>query len=294
MKRIFHVVVFILCSFSLFSQSEYSKTIDVFLIGGQSNATGQGYMKNIPKKFEVDTSVILYYSKYLNNGKNSEQWLPLCQASETEDKFGIELSMGTLLQKKYPSRKIALIKHALSGSNLYEQWNPGNRNGEKQGKEYEKLIKTVKDGLDKLRTKGYSPILRAMVWQQGENDAYYTTDIENSYAYGTNLNNLIWQVRKDLDAVNMLFIYGSVIPFPLPQLFPGRDIVRKAQRNIDESTKNILSVDGAVLVNADDLQMRSTDYNTPLPNDSVHLGTYGILELGERFGQTIINRTNND
>lgn len=288
MGKIFCIVAFIFCNFSLFSQTESLKTIDVFLIGGQSNATGQGYMRNIPRSFEVDTSVMFYYSNYLNKGENSEQWLPLCQASETEDKFGVELSLGTLLQKEYSNRKIALIKHALSGSNLYEQWNPGNRNGEKQGEEYAKFIKTVKDGLNKLRTKGYTPVLRAMVWQQGEADARDVAGIDKSRSYGKNMNNFIRQVREDLKAADMLFVYGSVIPMAAIR-FPGRDLVRLAQKGISEKAKSDLSVNGAIFVDADDLQMRRTDYCTPYPDDDVHLGTYGILELGKRFAQIIIN-----
>ena len=43
--------------------SANKKPIDVYLIGGQSNATGQGYLKNIPADFKIDKSVQFYYSK---------------------------------------------------------------------------------------------------------------------------------------------------------------------------------------------------------------------------------------
>lgn len=33
------------------------KEIDVYLVGGQSNATGQAYVKNIPASFKIDTRV---------------------------------------------------------------------------------------------------------------------------------------------------------------------------------------------------------------------------------------------
>ena len=72
------------------------KEIDVYLVGGQSNATRQAYVKNIPASFKIDTRVRIYYSRFLNKGEGSEQWNPLCQASETKNKFGIELSLGTI------------------------------------------------------------------------------------------------------------------------------------------------------------------------------------------------------
>ena len=136
---------YILLSLVVSCSSLWAQEIDVVLIGGQSNATGQGYVRNIPKSFQTDTTVMFYYSKYLNQGEGGDRWRPLCQASETWDKFGVELSLGTALQDYFPERKWALIKHALSGSNLYQQWNPGNREGESQGEEYTKWLQTVKE-----------------------------------------------------------------------------------------------------------------------------------------------------
>ena len=141
-----------------------AQVVDVYLIGGQSNATGQGYVRNIPVSFRLDTTVLFYYSRFLNNGEGGECWRPLCQASETKDKFGVELSLGTKLQKLYPERRVALIKHALSGSNLYEQWNPGNRSGDVRGEEYVKFVETVYSGIKDLERQGFHPVIRAIPW----------------------------------------------------------------------------------------------------------------------------------
>lgn len=266
-----------------------SQEVDVILIGGQSNATGQGYISNLPRSFEVDRSVMFYYSKYLNRGKGSEQWLPLCQASETDDKFGVELSLGTALQKYFPDRKIALIKHALSGSNLYSQWNPGNGETE-AGEEYRKWLETVYQGLNKLKEKGFIPVIRAMVWQQGEGDAREIAGMENSRKYGENLRNLILRIREDLHAPGMLFVYGEVMPMAAER-FPGRELVRKAQVLVAEDSRSQLSVKNAFWVEGDDLQMRRSDYHTPIPQDDVHLGTFGVLTLGERFAEVIFKNS---
>lgn len=263
-----------------------AEEIDVYLIGGQSNATGQGYVRNIPKNYKIDTSVLFYYSRYLNQGQGGEQWGPLCQASETKDKFGVELSMGTKLQTYYPNRKIALIKHALSGSNLFNQWNPGNKPGSKRGAEYDKWLTTVQKGLENLKEQGYTPIIRAMVWQQGEGDALNSAGMENSAKYGENLKNLILEIRKALNAPDMLFVYGEVMPMEAER-FTGRALVRQGQIDVSEAAKTELSVENAILVEGDDLQMRRTDYRTPMPEDDVHLGSFGILTLGERFAKTI-------
>jgi hypothetical protein len=107
-------LVSILIIFTLVYQlNAQTKPIDVYLIGGQSNATGQGYMVNIPEDFSINTAVLFFYSDGLGGGGVSMQWGPLCQASESPDKFGVELSMGSALKKQYPDHAIALIKHAL-------------------------------------------------------------------------------------------------------------------------------------------------------------------------------------
>ena len=266
-----------------------AQEVDVFLIGGQSNATGQGYVRNIPAIFKVDTTVWFYYSRFLNQGEGGGQWTALCQASETRDKFGVELSLGTKLQSLYPERRIALIKHALSGSNLYKQWNPGNRPGDVRGAEYVKFVETVKNALVDLKKQGYRPIIRAMVWQQGEADARDIAGMDQSRRYGPNLKNFIEQVRKEFGCEDMLFVYGTVMPLAAPR-FTGRELVKEAQAAIDEGSGSELSIKNALLIPADDLQMRCNDYKTPMPKDDVHLGTYGILTLGERFADAIYQK----
>lgn len=269
-----------------FTGISYAKDIDVYLIGGQSNATGQGFVKNIPQTFKADTTVLFFYSRYLKQGIGSEKWQPLCPASETKDKFGVELSLGSQLKKYFPNQEIALIKHGLAGSNLYQQWNPGNKTNSKQGTEYKKWLTTVKKAISELKEKGFNPIIRAMVWQQGEGDALKSAGKENSEKYGENLRNLILEIRKELKAPDMLFVYGEVMPMKAER-FTGRELVRQGQIMVSEMSGSPLSVKNTFLVEGDDLQMRCTDYQTTSPKDDVHLGTYGILTLGERFAKTI-------
>ncbi len=274
--------------FVMFSYSQERNEIDVYLIGGQSNATGQGYMKNIPADFEIDKSVHFFYSRYLGGGGIALEWGLLCQASETPDKFGVELSMGTKLKQLFPGREIRLIKHALSGSNLYEQWNPGkNKNDTLNfGPEYKKFIQTVEKGLAKLEAKGFNPKIKAMVWQQGEGDARFIEGLDVSINYGKNLHYFIERVREQLNAPDMLFVYGYVIPVP-QERFTGREEVREGQKNVDQNSGHTLSLKGAFVVETDDLPLRSDEPDSPYPDDKVHFNTFGVLELGNRFANKI-------
>ncbi len=286
MKKILLIAALLLLPLGVMAQG--GKPIYVILIGGQSNASGQGMVANIPASFKMDKSVLFYYSQYLKGSEGSQKWGRLCGASESADKFGVELSLGTRYAEVYPDRKVAIIKHALSGSNLYSQWNPGNREGEEQGEEYTKFITTVQEALQKLRELGYTPIIQGMAWQQGEADARDVAGMDNSRAYGTNLRNFILAVREDLDAPDMKFVYGEVIPIKAKR-FTGREFVRQGQWLVSEGSYSELSVEGAYLVEGDDLQMKSSDFRTPVPLDDVHLGTFGVLTLGERFAMNLMD-----
>lgn len=282
-------IVAILLTFSLVCQlSAQKKPIDVYLIGGQSNATGQGYMVNIPGDFTIDTAVMFFYSEGLGGGGTSMQWGPLCQASERPEKFGVELSMGGALKKHYPGQDIALIKHALSGSNLYSQWNPGvdSNNELNFGPEYKIFVHTIEEGLKGLRASGYAPTIRAMVWQQGEGDARDIAGMENSKNYGKNLRHFIQRVRAQFSSPDMLFVYGYVIPVPMKR-FTGREEVRTSQKNLDQGSGHPMALNGAFVVETDDLPLRCDEPDSPFPNDSVHFNTFGIIELGFRFASKI-------
>lgn len=275
--------IFLVLIFGLIS-CEKQNTIHVVLVGGQSNATGQGYIKNLPEGFKTDSSVLFFYSKYLNGLREKETWVPLSNASENAGKFGPELGLGNELARLKPGENIAFIKHALSGSNLFSQWNPGESPADSAnfGPEFKKFVDTVNKGMEALKEQGYTPVIKAMTWQQGEADARDNAGMEVSRAYEENLQHFIRRVREQFQVPEMIFVYGYVIPVPLPR-FTGREEVREAQRNIDANSGNTASVEKAFVVETDDLPLRSTEPNSPHPEDVVHFNTLGMLELGKRY-----------
>jgi lysophospholipase L1-like esterase len=260
--------------------------IDVYLIGGQSNATGQGYVRNLPKDFKIDPAVLLFTSgkPHLNSGGPAETWIPLRQASESPDRFGPELGFGNRIQELSPGRKIALIKHAHTGTNLYAQWNPGKNAADTAhwGPQFKTFVETVDAGLAALRQQGYQPTLRGMIWQQGENDA------RPGFAgkYGANLAHLIDRLREQFHAPGLRFVYGYVYPPPCSE--EGRFELRQGEHDVDQNSGSLLAVQDAFVVPIDDLSQRADDPGNPLPNDHVHLGTLGQLGLGRRMAEKML------
>jgi hypothetical protein len=262
-----------------------SGPIDVYLIGGQSNATGQGYLDKLPQSFSINTNVLLFNSgsPHLNSGAAPMTWVPLRQASESPDRFGPELGFGNRIQELSPGKKIALIKHAHSGTNLYGDWNPGKDMNDVAhwGEQFKVFVDTVNSGLQGLRDQGYQPTVRGMIWQQGESDI----NQGHARAYGRNLAHFIGRVREQFGVPDLRFIYGYVYPPPNNQV--GRDDVRLG----DQNSGDPLAVKEAFAVETDDLSQRADDPGTPLPNDHVHFGTKGNLDLGIRMAEKMIDPT---
>lgn len=250
--------------------------ISVFILAGQSNATGQGYIANLTPGQTAQSEVSIYHSgkPHLNGKGDANQWHPLMQASESVDRFGPELGLGyRLYQLIGGSRKIGIIKHAHSGTDLARQWNPGAsaRDSAQRGEQYQIWLQTVNHAIEDLKKQGYQPQIKAVFWQQGENDADNPNDANT---YEANLKHLIYTMREDLGEKNLSFVLGLVLPPPSQGV--GRDKVRQAQRNVS-TLKNVY------LVQTDDLSLRANDKNTPHPNDHLHFGTDGTWQLGVRM-----------
>ena len=222
---------------------------------------------------------------HLNSGFREYRWQPLHQASESPDRFGPELGFASRIKPSTLKAQIAIIKHAHSGTNLYVEWNPGNNEKDTShwGFQFKEFIKTVNSGLDSLRKRGYEPLIKGMLWQQGEAEAYSPDSI--SVQYGILLKHFINRVREQLHCRKMLFVYGYVCPPPLTG--SGISTVRQAQHDIDQQSGMALSVNRAFVVQTDDLNRRANDRNTNYPQDQLHFGTDGIWLLGVRMAQII-------
>lgn len=259
--------------------------VDVYLIGGQSNATGQGYTKNIPSSFVINTQVQLYHSSGINSGAAANSWITLRPASEGADscnlglRFGPELAFGNTIQSFYPARSIYLIKHATSNTGLAVDWAPGSNatDTSRFGAQFKTFVSTVDGGLKALQSKGLNPIIRGMLWQQGERDV----DMAGSAAsnYGKSLSAFIARVREQWSAPNMLFVYGYV--YPASNYGSARDQVRQGQADVDQDSGAPLAVKGAFVISGDPFSLRANDPGTCLPNDKIHFGSQGQLDLGK-------------
>ena len=273
-------ILFVVTLVILLCGAASAEPVDVYLLAGQSNATGQGYLANLPQGFAPNAKVLLFHSGgHLNSGAQPNTWIPLRQASESPDRFGPELGFGNRMQDLQTQRRVAIIKHAFSGTNLYHDWAPGKDAADIEhfGPQFKTFVDTVNAGMKALADQGYHAAIRGMLWQQGEGDA----DGQPADDYGANLARFIARVREQFGVPDMVFVYGYVLPPPCAGV--GRDKVRAWEKQIDQDSGSPMAVKGALVVATDDLSQRADDPNTPYKDDHVHFGTAGTLELGRRM-----------
>jgi len=169
---------------------------------------------------------------------------------------GPEISFAYEMQKVL-NKPIGIIMHAVGGTSLATNWNP-----EISSNLYAELTDkvTVARQSKKITVKG-------MIWMQGENDSRY---LDMATAYSRNLTNLILAARTDFNSPSMPFVAGRVNP-PV-SIYKYVDLVRAAQETC--------AVPLYTYINCDDLTKSSGD---------LHYDTAGLVEMGKRFSQSILN-----
>ncbi|NUN12908.1 MAG: lamin tail domain-containing protein [Myxococcales bacterium] len=238
-----------------------SKVVKVFLLAGQSNADGYGFISQLPQ--DLATPQLDVQMFWHSNGVLT----PLGPASTAAGRFGPEIQMGRDLQDGSPKETTLIIKYAVGGTNLYSQWYPGQFPGDPAtGPLYKVFLQTITNAKAAIQNNGGVVQLEGMAWMQGESDGF-GLDVAN--AYETNLTLFIERVRQDISAPTLPFVIGEIYAPTVPY----RLIIRAAQETVAQNLPNTYIVD------TDDLSL----------TDSIHYGTEGQLTLGARFASQLLH-----
>lgn len=229
----------------------------VFILAGQSNMSGYGTTAKLPAAYRrIPANVQFYFNGYPAKMNRFAH-------------FGPEVGFAHAVSRRFPNKKIKLIKFAVGGTSLFA-WDPywrlskaritGNASA---GPLFEKLIKTIK------RHRSLKGIkFTGILWMQGEADSRHSGAART---YSRNLSQFIHALRKELHAPSLAFFIGQVDP-PVTA-FPYRDMVRKAQKNLTTRIKN------SRLVSTKGLEKQQ---------DNLHYNTAGQLALGKRFAKAFL------
>ena len=292
------------------AEEENVKTIDLYLIGGQSNAAGYSPKGDLNETFSNVT-----YAGQVNlsrTGANAgiaaqdliraDDWKPAVTAGlgRSAGHIGPEYGIAKILNGAYSAESPAMIFKSAAGgtrlmniqsgqSNDFGNWYPRSLWGAEaadtaisaKGVQYSNFIENFRSVYTSLVTQGYTPKIKGMAWMQGE------SDLGNHEEYKTLLKTFISDIRNDLQTITsdesikeMPFVIGEIASSYLQYNNPNVPPFVEVQRDV------AVNLDHVYTVQTDDLTIVKSDgtYGGP---DQHHFGTKDAVTLGERFGTAL-------
>lgn len=145
---------------------------------------------------------------------------------------------------------------------------------------YTRFLEVLGRGLDSVRAKGFTPVVKGYIYMQGESDAEHK---ELSEVYGENLKALIGDMRSDVAALtedenakNMTFVVGKITP-----TYNGYTRwVQTLRAGQDQTARELPHV---YTVETDDLPVVDMKTHETLGSDVCHFNAGDMYTLGQRF-----------
>ncbi|MEO0514214.1 MAG: AAA family ATPase [Planctomycetota bacterium] len=203
--------------------------VDIYLLAGQSNMSGQGQADQVPDALrEPHASALIYFAPLSPPGDSlldrphAREWSPLAPGSgDPEGGFGPELSFGHTLAARQPDRRVAVIKAAKGGSSLLRDWRPQDFDDPTTFTNW--MLRDAAQAIEQLYEQGYDPRFAGFLWYQGE--AETRPWIERPEDYTPALDTLLERISDDLnDGQDFAKVFFRVNPHNAEQ--PHFDSVR--------------------------------------------------------------------
>jgi hypothetical protein len=153
-------------------------TADIVVFAGQSNiqVNANTTPQNVPDHIVRDAGVHIWDCEnqcfvVYEAGINSMQ--PVRgQVGGAAGNWGPEAEFSFLMRRAFPARELNIVKFGIGGSQLagnpeVPNWCPSGK-----GELFDRTEKTIFDSKQVLQKQGKFPVVRAIVWMQGESDAF--------------------------------------------------------------------------------------------------------------------------
>lgn len=204
------------CAPSPEDKKDVQKTMDIYLIAGQSNAVGYSKIVNdaglmnpfIEELSEKDKRVTEGFTNVLYAGDsqsgsgityhNKKEWQPLTLGmGKDSNRIGVEIGMALALSDSYTeTNAMGIIKLGHGGTNLLDvlqgenfpegNWAPPSyletveNAGEKSGGLYREFVDFVAEQYQAAKDLGYIPNVKGFFWMQGEADVWLNSDFDET------------------------------------------------------------------------------------------------------------------
>ncbi|MEW6302603.1 MAG: sialate O-acetylesterase [Verrucomicrobiota bacterium] len=232
--------------------------LDLFLLIGQSNMKGRGFMPDEPKR---DPRLVMMHlrddSWYL--ARHPVHLVGDAKTFKGADNAGVGpgLSFAETVAARQTKNRIGLIPCAVGGSQI-ALWQKG-------AKLYDNALRRAQ-----LALKQTSPLkagIRAALWLQGEADA---TE-ERLHVYEQKLFKLVDDLRADLQSPALPFIACTIGEMRDDANAANRSAINKALLSLPDKRPHTACVD-------------ARDLKTNI-GDNVHFDTAAQTEIGRRYAQ---------
>jgi len=291
MQRKFSFIILILFIALNISAKKYI----VFYLGGQSNMDGLGYVKELPKSLNQPVSGVYIFhgnsTKDTFNIGGEGVWDVLkpghgashsstSEGNNLSDRFGVELTFATEIQKLFPDENIALIKYSRGGTSIHKDaagpfgcWEPDFEVGSGIN-QYDHFLATIKNAYSVKDIDGDGEedelIPVGIVWMQGESDA---GKLEWANQYSANLKRLMDLIRAAFRTDDLPVVVGRISDSGNSPT--GK--VWKYGREIRWQQAKFVNQDGNAKL------VTTTDNYTY--SDPWHYDSEGYIDLGKQFAK---------
>ena len=307
-------------------ESSSKQKLDMYLIAGQSNAAGYSHVPSNTETFEnvayagetdktlCGSNTTSAKSDFLSSF-DKYRWSVTAGLGATGAHIGPEYGMAKVLNERYATgdTKAFIFKTAAGGTYLldkggslstsYGNWYPrslwpsgytpnvdsASTNNDPTGILYQLFVKNFEKVYNTLVEHNYEPVVKGMIWMQGENDLPGIDD-----KYGDTLKAFITDIRTDLVSITgdgslqaMPFVIGKIA-----ESFQGwwnqpagpaqmAEMHRQQERMVTElEAVSTISTDDLIIVGKD---------GTTMGSDVSHYSGKDAVILGERFANAVLD-----
>ena len=281
---------------------DYSKAANVFILAGQSNMEGQTLERNLPGYLADNNLPSDYYKvgfediklSFMGKDNSTNKVSPVSGEfvgtklgyGASSLRFGPEIGIAEKLQnnKKEGNSPVYLIKFTYSGAGFYGDQNFKSPSTEATGELWKKMIPFIHNCLELISADGYLPIIKGLLWAQGEADGYSEKGAVN---YERHMTFFLEDFRNEFKDYSYNF-EGKTIAFI--DSYISKDSIWTYCDTINQTKDRIAAMaDNHYLINtlSDGLDLKLGDKEHG-GGDAYHYTVDSILRFGHEFAKIII------
>ncbi|MBK1876746.1 sialate O-acetylesterase [Pelagicoccus mobilis] len=276
----------------------FGKEYQVYLLAGQSNMDGYGYVKDLPAGYaEFAGEVRIFHGNMAADDEPRDGrgiWEELSaghgtgfesdgKSNKLSNRFGPELGFAKILSAQEPDTPIAFVKYARGGTALdpqstqhFGRWHFEYKEGEGIN-QWDHCLATIRNAFEDADVDGDGEADRlvpaGIVWMQGESDA---NELGPASRYASNLARTIALFRAALRDDDLPVVIGRISDSGMEDggvVWEFGNVVRAQQAAFCEGDAN------AALVTSTDAYGYS---------DKWHYDSAGYIDLGEQFAKAML------